>query len=430
MSTPSYIIVGSGVFGASTALALIRKHSTASITLIDRDHFSAPFRVAASWDWNKVIRADYGEITYTKLGIEAQHLWRTDPIWKPFYHESGVMWISPSDFGEKVLKNFEKLGVKVDIRGYNVQEARELYGGLFEGADYTGVKQVLVNRSSGWAEAKEALMNTIETAVGLGVKYVAAEVKAVEFEGARCCGVKTASGELVTADRVILCTGAFTPKLLMNSAPEWSDLHAGERIIAAAVTEAIAPLTAEQRRILDTMPVAINDNPTEYGCELGCLPLPNINALKYWGQIIFRNTLEHPVTHTALSTPPPKSNYEQWDVPLTLKYDVRRGPGSMFGRNQFKQELDKFRICWEALTPSEDFIISPHSACKGLYVATCGSFHGFKFLPVLGKYVVEMLSGELDSELEKRWAWDRELPSVDGNSKWPKKELRDLSVEK
>ena len=84
----------------------------------------------------------------------------------------------------------------------------------------------------------------------------------------------------------------------------------------------------------------------------------------------------------------------------------------------------------EALTPSEDFIISPHSACKGLYVATCGSFHGFKFLPVLGKYVVEMLSGELDSELEKRWAWDRELPSVDGNSKWPKKELRDWSIEK
>jgi hypothetical protein len=41
-----------------------------------------------------------------------------------------------------------------------------------------------------------------------------------------------------------------------------------------------------------------------------------------------------------------------------------------------------------------------------------------------------MLSGELDSELEKRWAWDRELPSVDGNSKWPKKELRDLSLEK
>lgn len=81
----------------------------------------------------------------------------------------------------------------------------------------------------------------------------------------------------------------------------------------------------------------------------------------------------------------------------------------------------------EAVTPSQDFIVSPHSACDGLYVATCGSFHGFKFLPVLGKYVVQMLCGELDPELRKRWAWDRELPLVEGNDKWPKRELRDFS---
>lgn len=271
MTTQSYLIIGSGVFGASTAVALIRKHPTASITLIDRDSYSAPNRVAASWDWNKVIRADYSDILYTKLGLEAQYLWRTDPIWKPFYHESGMMWISPSAFAEKVLRNFKELGVKVDIKAYEVEEAKQLYGGMFEDADYTGVKQVLVNRSSGWAEAKEALRNTIETAVGLGVKYVTAEVKVLEFEGARCCGVKIASGEILTADRVILCTGAFTPKFLINSAPERMELHAGERIIAAAVTEAIAPLSAEQSKILDTMPVAINDSPIEHGRFSGML---------------------------------------------------------------------------------------------------------------------------------------------------------------
>jgi glycine/D-amino acid oxidase-like deaminating enzyme len=80
----------------------------------------------------------------------------------------------------------------------------------------------------------------------------------------------------------------------------------------------------------------------------------------------------------------------------------------------------------EALTPSKDFIISPHSACEGLYVATCGSFHGFKFLPVLGKYVVEMLNDELEPALKERWAWDRELPPTAKNKHWPWKELRDL----
>jgi glycine/D-amino acid oxidase-like deaminating enzyme len=268
MSASSYIIVGSGVFGASTALHLIRKHPHTSITLIDRDSFTAPYRVAASWDWNKVIRADYSDIAYTKLGLEAQQLWRTDSIWQPFYHESGAAWISPTSFAEQVLKNFDQLGVKVDIKGYSVEDARGLYDGLFEDADYTGVKQVLVNRNSGWAEAKEALQSTIATAVGLGVKYVTSEVTAVDLEGKHCCGVKISSGESIKADRVILCTGAFTPKLLMNSAPEWQDFHGGGRIIAAGVAEAIGPLTAEQRQILDGMPVIINDNPTENGMRV------------------------------------------------------------------------------------------------------------------------------------------------------------------
>jgi hypothetical protein len=82
------------------------------------------------------------------------------------------------------------------------------------------------------------------------------------------------------------------------------------------------------------------------GCDLGCLPLPKINALKYWGQIIFRNTVRHPITSMPLSMPPIQSDYAQWDVPLVLKDDVRRGPESIFGKNQFSQELEKFRICW------------------------------------------------------------------------------------
>ena len=78
------------------------------------------------------------------------------------------------------------------------------------------------------------------------------------------------------------------------------------------------------------------------------------------------------------------------------------------------------------MTPSEDFIISPHTACEGLFVATCGSFHGFKFLPVLGKYVVEMLSGALDPELQKRWAWNRELPATTIYTKLSRAEFKTL----
>lgn len=80
----------------------------------------------------------------------------------------------------------------------------------------------------------------------------------------------------------------------------------------------------------------------------------------------------------------------------------------------------------DAFTTTSDFIISPHSASKGLYVATCGSFHGFKFFPVLGKYVTQMLEGELAPELVEKWAWDRQRPDSSQNVEYPNSEMNQL----
>lgn len=80
----------------------------------------------------------------------------------------------------------------------------------------------------------------------------------------------------------------------------------------------------------------------------------------------------------------------------------------------------------DAFTTSADFIISPHAGAKGLYVATCGNFHGYKFFPVLGKYIVQMLEGELSPELRQKWAWDRERPGSSMNPDYPRFEMKDL----
>lgn len=96
----------------------------------------------------------------------------------------------------------------------------------------------------------------------------------------------------------------------------------------------------------------------------------------------------------------------------------------------------------DAFTTSADFIISPHTRgilpppssqkqepqkqAKGLYIATCGNFHGWKFFPVLGKYIVQMLEGELEEELVQKWAWDRERPDASKNPDWPRAEMRSL----
>jgi sarcosine oxidase/L-pipecolate oxidase len=89
----TYLIVGFGVFGASTALALAQKYPDALITIVDR---AIPHRFTASWDWSKIIRADYADLLYVKLALEAKKLWREDPLYNEFYHETGLMWRIPS----------------------------------------------------------------------------------------------------------------------------------------------------------------------------------------------------------------------------------------------------------------------------------------------------------------------------------------------
>ncbi|KAF4122455.1 to sarcosine oxidase [Geosmithia morbida] len=426
---PSYLILGAGVFGVSTAYRLITKYPGASVTLVDRDAFDADSRVAASWDWNKVVRADYDDILYCRLAIESQDVFRTDPLWKPYFHETGVYWVCRTDYAQDVINNYKKLGRTADLFSVSVEEAREMYGGLFADADYAGAKEVLINRTSGWAAAGDCLRAVTRKALDLGVKYVTADVATLQFDraGTSCRGVKTVQGEVLTADKVILCTGAYTSKLLEYSAAESgkADLRAEDRIVAGGITTGMATLDNKTLETYATMPVGFQGYPAAIGPFIGSLPPTPDRELKWWGPTIFKNTREI-LPGRFVSAPPPARDYAQWKVSKKLKADVDYANQVFYGKRGSAWPMSKHRICWDAFTTSGDFIITPHPAAKGLYVATCGSFHGYKFFPVLGKYIVEMLEGNLEQELVDRWAWDRVRPDPALNPEWPRAEMSDL----
>lgn len=267
----SYIIVGAGVFGISTAYHLIRKHPDASVTVVDRDSFDADNRVAASWDWNKVMRADYDDRDYCGLALEAQDIFASDPVWKPFFHQSGLYWMCSSDYARRCTENFERLGRKDVITVWPVEEARNMFGGLFNESDYTHVEQVLVNKTSGWVAAGDCLQAITRVAIKLGVKYVVEEVATLEFDRNRTCiGVKTTAGKTLLASHVILCTGAFTPKLLELSAASSgiSDLRAESRILAGGITTGMTRLDNDTFARFADMPVGIHGYTAKKGMSI------------------------------------------------------------------------------------------------------------------------------------------------------------------
>ena len=256
----SYLIVGAGVFGVSTAYHLIQKYPNASVTLVDRNAYDADSRVAASWDWNKVVRADYDDIVYCQLGLEAQDIFISDPLWKPYFHETGIYWLCRSEYAQDVIDNYKKLGRKADLQAVPIEEARKLYGGLFEDADYSDVKEVLVNKTSGWAAAGDCLRAVTKRTMELGVKYVTAEVATLLLDkSGRCRGIKTAAGENLTASHVVLSTGAYTSKLLEMSARAsgLANLRAGERIVAGGITTGMTTLDDESYGRFASMPVGV-----------------------------------------------------------------------------------------------------------------------------------------------------------------------------
>ena len=52
-----------------------------------------------------------------------------------------------------------------------------------------------------------------------------------------------------------------------------------------------------------------------------------------------------------------------------------------------------------------------------------GTWHSWKFLPILGKYVFKMLDGKLSEEEKGRWHWDRKMDKIKRDIP---RELRDI----
>lgn len=110
---PTVIIVGAGVFGASTAYHLASQYKDASrITVIDRT--AAPPEPAASTDINKIIRADYSSAFYTELAYEAINAWSKWPELKDYYHRTG--WVMLDEEGSDLSDRIRTQSVSCNIQ--------------------------------------------------------------------------------------------------------------------------------------------------------------------------------------------------------------------------------------------------------------------------------------------------------------------------
>jgi len=218
-SERSILIVGAGMFGVTAAIELRRRGWR--VTLLDPGPIPRP--TAASNDISKVVRADYGaDELYTALGeasLLGWHLWNSQ--WgESLYHEDGFLLMRPDAMepGGFERESFVKLAKRgFPVKRHDSVSLKEHFPAWAAGKFRDGY----LSSRAGWAESGNVLARlAVEAKEACVIVREGVTFARLLEDGPRVNGVVTADGKELRADLVLVTGGAWTPTLL----PHLSDV--------------------------------------------------------------------------------------------------------------------------------------------------------------------------------------------------------------
>ncbi|KAF7592512.1 hypothetical protein BBP40_012802 [Aspergillus hancockii] len=394
---PRILIVGGGVFGLSTALSLSRRHPTSQVTVLEASP-TIPNPHGSSVDASRIVRADYSHPVYAKLAGEAIDRWRNTE-WGASdnrFIQSGLLLVYPEgntngkEYAAKSYENVKQLegnNVELLTSKQEVIRVAPAYG------EELHVAGGYVNWGSGWSDAEAGVRYAKSLLDKEGkVSFRTGSVKNLVYADGperKVTGVALEDGPSLTADLVVLATGAWTGKLV--------DLRGRATSTGQAV--AFLRISDEEQRRLENMPTILN-----FATGFFIIP-PRKNLLK-----IARHAYGY-VNPKQVPVPGPEGatmevSLPETGVPLPLEGEeaLRKALGQLLPSLADRPFIDT-RVCWYTDTPEGHFIITYHPDHPNLFLATGGSGHGYKFLPVLGDKIVDALEGKLEPELRDLWKW-------------------------
>lgn len=372
---PRVIIIGAGINGVTAAIELKRRGH--HVILVDPGPLPHP--LAASTDISKAIRAAYGaDEDYTALAERSIGLWRkwNEEFDVPLYHEVGDMFLTqaemqPGDFEYESLRLFEKRDRKFErITSAKLRQRFPAWN-----ADrYT---DGILDFDGGYAESRGVVAALIQRAKSLGVELrEAAAFSCLDEDDNRAKGVVLTDGQRIAGDIVVAATGAWTPFVL-----PWT------KEFFRATGHPVFHFKPSQPELFlpERFPV--------FGAD--------ITRTGYYGFPLNRDGLVKVANHgpgremspespARAVTPEEESNMREflsWSFPALAN-----------------DPIVYTRICLYCDTNDGDFWIAPDPDRQGLIVAAGDSGHGFKFAPLLGELIANLVEDKLNPLLQKfRW---------------------------
>src|SRR5215469_14234996 len=207
----SYVIVGAGMHGLSTAWHLARElkmrgQSGEDIVVLDKRGVGA----GASGIACGVIRNNYFQRAMRELMAHSVSVWESDP--EAFaYHPVGYLQISPEVMGADVAKMYaeqQAIGYpSVLIEGE--RDCRDYMLGLFDYWQATGATAILHEERGGYANNVRSLRGLAAKAEAEGVRIISGvRVTGFSVSGGAVTAVTTNHGE-IGCDQVVIAAGPW-----------------------------------------------------------------------------------------------------------------------------------------------------------------------------------------------------------------------------
>lgn len=341
------IIIGAGVMGSATAYYLSKTEK--NILLLDQ--YEVKNDLNSSQDHSRVFRYEYGtDEFYSKLAVKSLKLWKEIEIESKtkLYFQSGCLLLGGTDdsYAMKSYKTMNKLKLPIEL--LEGKELKDRYPQF-------NCDTAVLDPNGGVIEASTAVNTFVSLAQKNGVQ-VRTKAKVVNIDKK---SVTLESGEKILTDKIVVTAGVWNTKLLKNK---------------IKVIPSRQELIYFQPKNLELFQK--EKFPTFGHLESGFygIPIHKINAVKianhFPGKPADPDTVDRKATQEFMDE---CRNFLRQYIP-----ELADG------------EVIESKVCLYDMTTDEDFILD--KLTDNIVIGAGFSGHGFKFAPMIGKILADLVS--------------------------------------
>jgi monomeric sarcosine oxidase len=347
-------IAGGGVMGAATAYSISRI-SKNRILLLDR--YGVGNEYCSSNDVNRVFRYSYGnDESYTRMAVESLRLWKEieKETGQQLLIPSGLLMLNGEDehankFNESSFKTLNKLAL--DAQFYDGPELEKHFPQFQAGSAF-------FDPHGGVLLASKSLQTFTSEAGRKGVRILRKRVTKIRDESG--LEIETSDGQTIRTKKLVVTVGPWTNGFLRDGLTGITPTR--QQVIY------LKPSQDLERFRPTSCPVFFTDH--HYG-----LPAAGIDGVK----ISNKELIEHVNPETARRSVDQEQIEQCRDACRKFVPDLAEG------------DVVQTKVCLYDMTKNSDFVIDEDPDHRNIVYGYGFSGHGFKFAPLIGRLLAELV---------------------------------------